>query len=89
MIFLDLAEAQASVTQAHIGSIVFQGGFEVGLPLDVVPLGLFKYEGVLQGIQILLDRFIAGIGVMDGTECVGQLPGIGQRTDAGRDHVRR
>ena len=55
---LELTEVDPCVAKPQVGKIIFLRRFNIGLALDVKPLGRFNQERILKVIQIFFD----GIG---------------------------
>ena len=76
-----LAEVQPGIPQPHIHAVVLLEGLVILFPLDVIPAGTFKEEGVADVAQILLDGFFVYFDILDALQGVGHLGRIGQRAD--------
>ena len=76
-----LTVIETGISQTNVGVVIFIGIVEIGLALDIIPLGHPDQECVdgvvnIGGDQCRIDFFLTHTG--DG---IGHIGGIGQRTD--------
>ena len=77
------AEVEPGVAQPHVRRVELLGIGQVFLAAHVVPLGLAEEIGLLEIVEVFLQRPVGRPGKALGTECQDELVRICQRADGG------